>query len=130
MISKIVGASLLFFAMIALMLALAGIREVELSEPFMAFLNQTSIELESYKIAIPDIPRIPTMEFLYFGGNFFEVVGQIFINFIQLWVRFINGIITILNLVILVLNTIIQLLEFIFLIIKNLITMKNSLVGA
>lgn len=122
MIKKIVGYSLLFFAMIALFLALAGIKEANLSPSFIAFLKNTSREMESWKVAIPNIPDIPKIEDIN-QGEWYEFA----VNALNGIISFLNGLVVLLNFIIMALNTLIQLLEFIFFIIKNLIVMKDNI---
>lgn len=119
MIKNIILSLVLLCLFIAIPLSMAGVTHVELGAPVMAFLKNTSNELNNYKIAIPDIPSIPRLE---------DVSG--FLVVIDLLIAFINGIIKILNFFVSILNVIIAVLEYIFLVIKNLITLKDSLIAS
>lgn len=114
---KKISISLIFVCLlIAIPLALLGYEKVELGTPFMALMSNTSRQLESYKVSIPDIPMIPAFE---------EPQGILVV--VQFLLKVVNGISTLLNVIIMVLNSLIQLLEFIFLLLKNLITFKDSI---
>lgn len=116
MIKRIGAFLILGCLLIAIPLAILGYEKVELGGPFLAVMNQTSKDLQNFKIAIPDIPKIPLFE----SPQGFELV----LNFL---IKVTNGISGVLNFLIMLINTIIQLLEFIFLMVKNGIAFKNSL---
>lgn len=123
MVNKIVASLIFVSLLLAISIKLIGIANgvdithVELSGPVLAFFRSTSMELENYKIAIPDIPMIPPLE---------DVSGAWAI--LQVLVNFINGFVNVLNFLVMVINTAIQLIEFLVLLIKNLIIMRNQLV--
>ena len=50
MLMRIIGVSMLFFCLIAIGLSLSGIDHVDIGIPFMAFMNQCSRDLETFKI--------------------------------------------------------------------------------
>lgn len=118
MIKKIIVSTFFVLLLFSISLYLAGITHVELGSHAMAFLKNCSRELESFKIAIPNIPSIPNME----DVNGFMVV-------VDVLVKFINGLVNVLNFIILVLNTLIQLIQFIFIILKNFISMRNEIIA-
>lgn len=116
MIKKIIFSALFLCMCIAIPLAILGIKKVELGTPFLAFMKACSKDLHDYKIAIPNIPNIPTSDAL---KGAWEIIG--------LLIKFFNFIINICNIAISVMNVVIQLLEFIVLMVKNLITLKDTL---
>lgn len=116
MIKRIVACLLFFCLIIAIPLAIAGVERVELGGAFMALLRNTSKELNTYKIEIPNIPSIPRLN----SATGFMVV-------IDLLISFINGLVNLLNFVVMILNYVIQVLEFFCLLIKNLFTFRDNL---
>lgn len=121
MFKKIVLSLVLVCLFIAIPLALMGYKKVELGEPFLAFMQNVSKELNDFKIAIPDIPSIPHFEGATDGG-FLEVMS----NILNALINFVNVIITVLNALSTIINIIIQLLQTIFIVIKQLIGFKDN----
>lgn len=111
MIKKIILSLFLGCLFIAIPLSLAGIHRVSLSDGVISFLQNCSRELNDFKVEIPQIPKIPTIN----------------VGFLDVLINFINGFVILINFVITLVNIIIQLLEFLFIIIKNLITLKDYL---
>lgn len=118
MINKIVFALFSLCMFIAIPLALAGVEHVDLGDDFLIFMNRCSLELERYKIEIPNIPMIKEVN----STNWWDTLFNGLINFV-------NFLTTILNVVVTLLNVIIQLFQFIFIVIRNMIDMVNSVTG-
>ena len=112
MIKKIICALFLVCLFIAIPISLAGVHRVTLSDGAIAFLQNCSRELNEFKIEIPSIPSIPTIN----------------VGFLDVLINFINGFVVLINFVITIVNIVIQLLQFIFIIVKNLITLKDYLI--
>lgn len=117
MIKNIIFSAILLCLFIAIPLAIAGVTHVDLGGPFLALLKNTSRELNDYKIAIPNIPEIPPLENV---SGFWAVIDVL--------VKFVNALVKFLNFFVTIINVIIQLFQYIFLVIKNLIVFKDSLV--
>lgn len=94
-----------------------GIKYVSVGGPFLAFLRGCSYELNQYKVAIPNIPSVPKPQQT---GGWWDVL--------QVLISIANGFVGICNFAIMFMNTIVQLLQFVFIIIRRLITLKDTLV--
>lgn len=116
MVNKIILSTFLVCLFIAIPLAVMGYDHVELGAPFLALLKTTNQELQQYKIAIPEIPKIPIFEN---ATGFLEVVNVL--------IKFVNIIVWILNAFAGIINVIIQLLQTIFLFVKALINFKDTI---
>lgn len=116
MIKKITIVSIFLCLLIAIPLSLLGIKKVEIGPAFMSFMNTCNKDLNSFKIAIPNIPKIPSPPNL----NGFWAILNAFISFG-------NFIIGVFNVGITFLNIIIQLIEFLIIVIKNLTSFKDVL---
>lgn len=123
MIRKIILGLFLLCLFIAIPLATVGIRHVELGPAFIGFMNQTSKDLQAWKLTIPDIPNIPDIDFKTPPNGFVEVLTGIF----QGLMSFINIIITIINVFIGMLNMVIQFTQYVFTLLKNLIAFTDTL---
>lgn len=116
MIKKIFFAVIFLCLIVAIPLYIAGVRQVEVGGPFMAFLRTCNNELNQFKFAIPDIPKIPTPMEEGFWWDVLKVLISI-ANFIG----------SIGNVAIMITNTIIQLVQFIYIMIRNVIALKDNL---
>lgn len=116
MINKICFSLFTLCMFIAIPLALAGFERVELGQDFLMFMSKCSIELDSYKIAIPEIPMIGSL----------DTNGDFWLNIVNGLINFVNFISRILNVLTTILNVIIQVLEFIIIVVKNLIALANN----
>ena len=116
MIKKVIFAGIVLCLFIAIPFALMGIQHVELGQPFMTFLRGCNLELNQYKVEIPSIPEIPSPP----NPSGWLLILNAFISFANFFVKIINVMTSILS-------VIIQLFQFIFILIKNLITLKDSL---
>lgn len=90
--------------------------QISLGAPFMSFLNSCSRDLSDIKIEIPSIPKIPYFE---------EGSGWLLI--LNAFIAFVNGISGVINFLITIINVLIEVLEFLFIIIRNLMTFKDTL---
>lgn len=116
MIKRIAVCCIFVCLLIALPLALMGIKKVELSGPFMAFMKDTLRDLEKWKFEIPNIPQFQMQE----NSNFWEdllnglkVIGNLFIG--------------IYNLAINIMNVVIYIIQFFVAIVKHLISLVGNL---
>lgn len=134
MIKRIIGSMLLFDLLVAVAISLVyvangqDIQPVRLGSEFMSFIRSSSIEMESMKIAIPDIPKI-TFKFEMLtnpNGDWWQVIANAFLGFVNGFFGFLNGIVTLLNMLINVVNVLISLIQLVFVILKNLMTMKEN----
>lgn len=116
MIKKIIFTLIFVCMLIAIPLALMGIRYVNVGGPFLSFLRGASNELNQYKVGIPEIPSVPLPQE---SGGWWDVLGVL--------VSIANGFIGICNFAIMFMNTIVQLLQFVFILIRRLITLKDTL---
>ena len=116
MLRKICFALILLCLFIAIPLSLMGIHKVELGEPFLALMKAVNKDLSTYKIEIPQIPEIPGTS--TFGGAW--LILDVVIKFFNFMIKIINVFITLINVVI-------QVLQTIFLIVRHLITFKDTL---
>lgn len=123
MVRKIILGLFLLCLFIAIPLAAIGIRHVEIGPAFIGFMNQTSKDLEVWKIAIPDIPEIPKpLEVVTINNplDFLVSFGNAVITFVNFLSRIINVIISMLNMVI-------QFTQYVFTLVKNLIAFSDTL---
>lgn len=122
MIKRIIASIILICLFIAIPLALMGYKKVELGAPFLALMNNVSKDLAEFKIEIPSIPMIPKYELQEASGGL-----EVLINILNALINFVNMLITIVNALVTCINVVIQLLQVIFLVIKNLVTFKDSI---
>lgn len=131
MINKILVSYLFVSLLLAMSLALLGVDNIQLGSYLQSFIVNTSREMATYRLEIPEIPTIEVIDFLPLQDvDFWQAVLNFLINFGNVIVRFINGVIQILNFIVMILNFLIQALEFIFLLIKNFFIMRDSIVDA
>lgn len=123
MIKKIIFSGIVLCLFIAVPLALLGYTKVELGQPFLGLMKAVSRDLNNFKIAIPEIPHIPTFEEESASGGL-----EVLFNILNVIINFFNMIITLINAVVGIFNVVLQLLECIVLVIKNLITFKDSVI--
>lgn len=116
MLKRIVAISTLVCLFIAIPLAIMGIKRVDLGQPFLALMKAVNSDLQNYRIEIPNIPLIPLGSQSGGGWEVLKVVVNFFNFFIQ-----------IINIFIQVFNVIIQLFQCIFLVVRHLITFKDTL---
>jgi len=130
MINKIIASYVFFSCLIAIALYLAGVDgTVHFGQYFRAYIVQTNKDLLDFKIAIPNIPDIPQLPPNYdIDNKTWLVVLNVLIELVNRLSTFINFITRFLNVIISLLNTIIQVVEMIFIFLKNLITMKDTIV--
>lgn len=114
MIKKIVFFFIFILLAISIPLALLGIERVSLSNEVLAFLKNCNRELQDFKVEIPTIPSIPTIN----------------VGFVDAFINFINGFVVLINFVITFVNILIQVLQYLFVIVKNLGTLKDSVIPA
>ena len=134
MINKILVSFFFTELLIALGIALywnsygIAYHQVSIGPSFLSFMNTCSYELNQFKLEIPSIPDIPKIDSLQMEDtNWWNAVLNFFVAFANGFFTFLNGVVLILNFLIVVINTIIQLLQFVFILVKNLITMKDVL---
>lgn len=119
-----VGISLVWFA--------GGVEphQIQLGTPFISFMNSCNRDLNSFKIAIPNIPSIPSLDAIREINNFWDVIVNLLVNIANAFFTFLNGVIKLLNFLIQIINVVIELLEFIFIILKNAIVLRDTLANA
>lgn len=116
MIKRICFSLIFVCCLVAIPLALLGIKHVNIGGPFLAFLHNCNNELNDFKIAIPNIPEIPKPGAT---GGWWDVL--------QVLVTIGNVFISICNYAINFMNAIVSVLQFIFIVLKNLLTLKDTL---
>ena len=106
---RIVLSFMFVFLIIALVISLSGIKgPIQLDNTYYNFMQKVANEYNSWHIAIPNIPTIPT------SNAGFKVIIDI-----------LNFFVTILNVVVLLLNKIIELILFIVALFKLLFEFKS-----
>lgn len=100
MIKRIIFFLLIFDFILACLLLLAGIHQVDLGSTVMSIMTLASKHFSDYKLAIPNIPTIP---------NVGEVLG---IAPLDAVITFLNGLVGFLNFLISIVNTFIQIWQF------------------
>lgn len=116
MIKKITVSIILVCLLIALPLALLGFKKVEIGPAFLGFMNNTVRDLDGWKFEIPTIPNIPRLD---------KPSGWLIVLDWLIWLC--NALFNVMNLAITVMNVVLYALQFIVAIIKNLITLKDTL---
>lgn len=99
---RILGFLMIFFLIIALVLALAGFDHIEFDSTYYKLLLEVNNNYQGWQIAIPSIPKIETLT----TGAWYELILNAFINFV-------NGFFTFLNVIIMILNLAIQIIQFV-----------------
>lgn len=108
---------------IALLLSLVGVRQVQFGETYYNFLKSVGRAYANWSFEIPKIPNItPLQEGGYDSGGF---ILAVIIKIANFFVTIINGLITVLNVVIIVLNVVIQLIQFCLTLIYCLLDFRN-----
>lgn len=136
MITKIVGYFLLGFCFIAFFLAMFGVTHIVTGSSYYTYLGTVSRRFESWRIVIPNIPKVPSLNVgsasQDSANNILQVLKNIlnfFKLFVNVYITFLNALISVINLLILVFNYIIAILQFIctyLFSIKDLIDSLNS----
>lgn len=110
-IVKIVSYSLLGCLFIAFFLAILGVQRISTGDEYYYFLKTISSRYESWRIEIPNIPKIDNIA----GGTYDSsgLILSVVIKIANFFVNFVNVISTILNVFIMVINIVIQLIQFI-----------------
>lgn len=116
MFKRIIAVIMLLCLLIAVPLALLGIKRVELGEPFLALMHAVTKDLNNFKVEIPDIPLIDFGDKVGAGWDVIKAIASFFNFFIR-----------IINVFILLINIVIQLFQVIFLVVRHLITFKDTL---
>lgn len=111
MITRIVGASMMFFLIIAFFLSIVGITHVSTGSEYYSFLKSVNSVYESWSVEIPNIPKVNSWNnsSADSGKNIFEA----FRNFVNALIKFINLVITLVNFVIMLVNIVIGLVQII-----------------
>lgn len=97
MIYKISCSMIFICLIIAVLLALVGIHQVNIGQPFYTFFNEISILVSQNKVEIPDIPKL---EPISNRGEWWVTLINGLYNFFNVFIVLINGLITIINVVI------------------------------
>lgn len=119
MIKRIIGFFFLGCLIIAIPLAIAGIKHVDLGGSFMTLLRNCDYDFKMVSgIEIPNIPDIPKPPNT---GGWWEVLGAL--------IDFFNFIILLLNVVISVANVLIGLIKYIIILVKNIFTFRDTLIS-
>ena len=116
MIKRITLVLTLVCLLIALPLALMGIKHVEIGPAFLGFMRNTVRDLDGWKFEIPSIPMLDRLEK---PSGWFVVLDWL------IWLC--NAFYSICNLAIMIMNVVLYAIQFIIAIIKNLISMKDTL---
>ena len=98
MVRKIIYSTIFVCLCIAIPLAMMGYERVELGTPFLALMRSVNLDLENFKIAIPDIPTIPVIPSESSAGN---DILSVLISIANGLIGFINVLINIINVLIL-----------------------------
>lgn len=128
MTSRLITFVLFPCLIIALLLALAGVRQVEFGDSYYQFMGDVSRAYSQWSFEIPDIPKITPMNDGGFdsGGLIISVlikIGNFFVNVI-------NGLISVLNVLILIINVVISLIQFALTLIYCLLGFRNRVAGS
>lgn len=111
MITRIVSYLFLATLFFAFFLAIVGVTHISTGEEYYRFLGTVSERFESWKIEIPNIPKIPRIDDSSSanGTDIFAILK----GFVNFFVTLANVIISIFNIAILVINIIIQIIQFV-----------------
>lgn len=111
MIQKVSLYFILPMCIIAFFLSIIGVQQIEFGDTYYTFISSVSKTFDSWKLEIPDIPKIPLIN----TGDYDKsgLILAVLIKIANFFVKFVNIISTILNLVINILNIVIQLIQFI-----------------
>lgn len=111
MIQKISLYFLLPMMVIALFLASLGVHHIEFGDTYYSFIQSVGQSFNQWKLEIPDIPKIPTINRTQgdSDSNFLKALVTI-ANF---FVVVVNAIISIVNILISIVNIVVQLIQFI-----------------
>lgn len=118
MIKRISLALILVCLLVALPLALMGIKHVEIGPAFLGFMKNTVRDLDGWKFEIPQIPTLARLE---------KPTGWLVVLDWLIWLC--NAFFAICNLAITVMNVVIYVIQFIIALIKNLISFKDTMEG-
>lgn len=112
MINRIIIFTFFPCMILALFLSMAGVQQVQFGDSYYSFLKSVSVSFESWKLTIPDIPRINQIA----TGDYDKsgIILVVLIKIANFFVGVVNTFIVIINVIINVLNVVIQLLQFIF----------------
>lgn len=116
MIKKMIVSMFFICLVIAIPLAMLGIKHVDLGPSFIKFLSQTSLDMEKWQLQIPNIPDIPKPPSL---GGWLDILSVI--------IDFFNFLIDLFNVIIGMFNFVLMFTQYIFTLVKNLIMFKDTL---
>lgn len=117
MIQKVSLYFIVPMCILAFFLSVVGVQQVTLGESYYQFIGNVGVRFNAWKLTIPDIPNIPSVNFSDGDrdSNFLKAIASI-LNF---FVLIVNGLISILNIFISIINIVIQVLQFILTIIYS-----------
>ena len=112
MVNRIVGFTLLPCMILALFLALKGVQHVDFGNTYWLFLRDVTSSYNSWKLEIPDIPKVPKIA----GGTFSEkgLILAVLISIANFFVDFVNALIAVINFGNTIINICIQIIQFCF----------------
>lgn len=127
MTSRLIEFILFPCLIIALLLAMAGVQQVQFGDDYYNFLRAVSRDFENWSVSIPSIPKIPSINSAAYDDS--GLILTVLIKIANAFFTLVNVMITGLNVLITVTNVIIQLIQFCLTIIYRLISFRDSLAG-
>lgn len=111
--------------LIALLLSLAGVHQVEFGDTYYTFLSGVTHSFDSWSFEIPNIPKIPRIN----DGGFDDsgLILGVLIKIGNFLVTIINAIISVLNILVTIVNVVIQIIQFCLTLIWSLINFRDTL---
>lgn len=109
---------------IALVLALAGVQQVEFGNSYYEFMQSVSIDMRNWSLEIPKIPSINTIDEGGFDSG--GLILSVLIKIGNFFVGVINAFISVINIFITILNVVIKLIQFCIILIKRLFSFRDS----
>lgn len=97
--------------LIAFFLAIIGVQQIEFGETYYQFFGNVTSRFNNWKLTIPDIPKIPSVD--YTQGDRDTGFLKAIANILNFFVVVINALISILNIFVSIINIAIQLVQFI-----------------
>lgn len=111
MIQKVSLYFILPMCLIAFFLSLLGVNHISLGNDYYNFMQGVGNTFNSWKLEIPNIPKINTLDVSSYDSS--GLILQVLIKIANFFVRLVNIISSILNVIIGLINIVIQLLQFI-----------------
>ena len=127
MISRIIAFLILPSLIVAMFLSLAGVSAIPFDDNSMyTFFSSVFTRFNNIRIAIPNIPSIPKLEYVA-SDNFFQFILNALIFVVRFLTIIVNAIVSVINFSSALITLFIQIVEYVLVFIYSLKDLRNIL---